>query len=151
MKVVSSLLVVDDNPGDIELCRVACKRTSRYPNIYSARHGEEAIELFERYDESVARYGELFPPRVIFLDINMPRMDGFAFLDAYAALEETLSARGRPPCVICMHTSSNDPRDIARARSYGFVGTFLAKPPTVEDLVALAEQYGEEDSSDSEA
>lgn len=67
-------------------------------------------------------------PDIIILDINMPLMDGWQFLEAYKSLKKKI----RKPVVIYMLTSSIDPRDMMRSREYEFVGGFLNKPLTLE-------------------
>ena len=71
---------------------------------------------------------------VIFLDINMPRMNGFEFLDA--ATEELGDAFAR--MVIVMLTTSIDPKDRKRAEDNPLVRDFLDKPLTVEQVESVA-------------
>ncbi len=142
MKTVASLLIVDDNPGDIELCRVAFGSSGRFPYIFAARDGEEALALFLNYEGSRETHPERFPPILMLLDINMPRMDGFGFLEKYSELREKLIAQGTEPSIVVMITSSTDPRDQERAKASGFVSEFMHKPPTEADAIRLAEQYG---------
>ncbi len=146
MKKVESCLVVDDNPGDVELCRHVLSKTGRFPKIYSLENGEDALRLFLQYEESRTTLGNAFPPMLLVLDINMPRMDGFEFLDEYAKIRDRIAAHGSEPSVIVMLTSSSDPRDRERAESYSFVRGFLQKPPSLESAHDLADQFGADGS-----
>ena len=69
-------------------------------------------------------------PDIIILDLNMPVMDGWQFLDAYKRLINKI----KKPVRIYMLSSSIDPRDIMRSKEYEFVDGFLNKPLTLEQV-----------------
>ncbi len=142
VKIVNSLLVVDDNPGDIELCKIVFGGSGRFPNIYSVRDGQEAIDLFLNYERSRLEHPGAFPPTLVLLDINMPRMNGFEFLEEYRKLRSLQDEGDIAPSIVVMVTSSTDPRDRAKAEALGVVADFIHKPPTAADAEALAERYG---------
>jgi two-component system, chemotaxis family, chemotaxis protein CheY len=72
-------------------------------------------------------------PDYIFLDINMPFVDGWMFLEDYAKLKSRLTK----PVKIYMVSSSIDPRDIARAKSNNNVSDYVVKPVTREKFAEL--------------
>ncbi|WP_299823684.1 response regulator [uncultured Pontibacter sp.] len=75
-------------------------------------------------------------PNIIFLDLNMPIMSGWDFLDALQPYKENLLGK----CHIYILTSSLDTSDTARAREYELISGFIHKPLTMEDVqVILAE------------
>jgi two-component system, chemotaxis family, chemotaxis protein CheY len=67
-------------------------------------------------------------PDFIFLDINMPMVDGWMFLDDFSILKDHLAK----PVKIFMVSSSIDPRDMTRAKSHGAVSDYIVKPVTRE-------------------
>jgi CheY-like chemotaxis protein len=72
-------------------------------------------------------------PDYIFLDINMPFVDGWMFLEDYATIKSKLVK----PVTIYMVSSSIDPRDIARAKGNLFVSDYVIKPVTREKFIEL--------------
>jgi CheY-like chemotaxis protein len=69
-------------------------------------------------------------PKVIFLDIQMPEMDGFDFLEQFNTLPETITTN----CAIVMLTSSVDHKDIERASQQKYVRHYITKPLDKEKL-----------------
>ena len=135
-KHLRSVLIVDDSEADREYCEIMFTRAGGYGHVLTARNGSEALEMFQDYNKSRAAYPEAFPPVVIFLDINMPRMDGFEFLSRLVEL----------PCdeqnVVVMLSSSDDEEEIEKALAYDPVKEYLVKPMTVKEAQRLRETYG---------
>jgi len=122
-------MVVDDNEADQFLAKYAIEE-------YRREAGLSSLEILTAFDgeEALAILEELPPeeqPDIIFLDINMPRMDGFGFLEAYSKLEE-------PHCrVVVMVTSSDAEEDRSRTREYSMVQKYLGKPLSMEDIKGI--------------
>lgn len=89
---------------------------------------ESAIEALERCD----RLSEL-----ILLDINMPRMNGFEFLEI---VDEKLS-QAQPPVKVALLTTSSNPADARKAESFASVGWFLSKPLGRDMLDQLVSEF----------
>lgn len=70
---------------------------------------------------------------LIFLDINMPGMTGWEFLNEYGLLEQELKGRA----VIVMLSTSANPKDIEKAKTWNFVSDYVTKPLTKERLVTV--------------
>lgn len=76
-------------------------------------------------------------PDLIFLDINMPAMDGWEFLDEYKKLTPDQKAR----VVVVMLTTSYNPEDAVKARNHNMIAEFRNKPLTQEMLMDVLQQY----------
>lgn len=79
-------------------------------------------------------------PDVIFLDLNMPIMDGFQFVEAFALLKSELEKEIK----IFMVSSSINPEDMEKARSYPEISEYLIKPLGAEKLQRLVERLQRE-------
>ena len=76
-------------------------------------------------------------PALILLDLNMPGMNGWDFLEEYQKLPENFTSK----CALYMLSSAVDAKDIVHARSLHLVEDFLSKPLTEEDIAILRERH----------
>ncbi|MCD9017872.1 response regulator [Parachryseolinea silvisoli] len=120
-------LVDDDKIFQITASRTL-KAAQLSDKILQFDNGEEALDFLRDH----ARESETLPD-YIFLDINMPFVDGWMFLDDYAHLKTNLSK----PIEIYMVSSSIDPRDMDRARQHADVREYIIKPVTREKFIEL--------------
>ncbi len=140
-KVVDFLLVVDDSEFDADIARHVLMRTGRFKRVVVASNGREALALI---DECTATEGqEPCPPQVILLDINMPLMNGFEFLDHY---QDRNAQQGEPSVVVVMLTSSSYKEDRERAMAKPYVRDYFVKPLTKQRAIDLAERFGKPSS-----
>jgi two-component system response regulator len=123
----AEMLVVEDDPDDLALLRRAMRRASVDVAYDVAIDGDEAIAWLER----VVAAGS--PPRVVLLDLKLPRRSGF---DVLAWMKSRDKLR-RIPVVI--FTSSNVGTDLDRAYDLG-ANSYLVKPAAPSDLVAMVTQ-----------
>jgi len=140
MKKIESLMIVDDNSFDIMLTTKVLEKTGRFEHVYAVTDGAEALALFQNYQESRRQHPDRFPPLVILLDINMPLMNGFEFLSAYADLQGEVEHEH--PSIIVMLTSSSYDQDRSRAMQEPLVKDYIIKPITRARAVELAEAFG---------
>ncbi len=121
MANIQSVLLVDDM--EIEHMNVRYVLEDCWPdvNLHTAYDGQEALDLLASLET---------PPDLIFLDINMPRMDGHEFLARYKASEGECS-------VVVILTSSNQQLDKDRCDAYDFVKKFISKPLEELDLEVI--------------
>jgi CheY-like chemotaxis protein len=102
MNPALNILLVEDNEGDVELVERAIKRGEEPCRLSVAHNGLEALDLLHRHEQ----FGEVVRPDFIFLDINMPGMDGKTLL------ENLKQDDGLCTIPTIMLTSSSAPRDI---------------------------------------
>lgn len=119
---VSKVMIIDDSEADQFICHDMISEYDGNIEILQAYDGLEALEILEL--QAVA-------PDAIFLDINMPRMNGHEFLEAYNKIEKKKSI------VIVMLTSSNQNEDKQQSLAYNCVKTYFLKPLEVIDLEKL--------------
>ncbi len=122
------VLLIDDNEIDNYISKIMIKRKNITEKISVAASAIEALE----YLETLLNKPEEFPD-VIFLDINMPQMDGFGFLEEYLKFPEHVTAN----VSVYMLTSSSDPNDIERATQNPMVKKYFSKPLTESVLNEL--------------
>ena len=116
-------MLIDDSEADL-----------LYAQIMLQRCGEPfEIRSFESARDALAALHDDTATDLILLDINMPGLDGFGFLEAY----ERLPRRSRTPVV--MLTSSPDPADRARALRHRCVKDYLTKPLDRDAAASLAQ------------
>ncbi len=136
MKKINCILLVDDNPADNEFHKIKITEAGVCNHIRFAYDGAMALE----YIQNSAKDGneEEYPKAdLIFLDINMPRVNGFEFLEAYQQLDPKLKSE----VVIVMLTTSLNPDDHVRAMNTKEVTEFHNKPLTEKSVRDLIELY----------
>lgn len=112
--------VIDDDNIYQYTAKVILESTGLIKEIRSFYDGKSAINYFR--GEGMENKDKL--PDVIFLDINMPEMNGWEFLDEYNILLPRLPK----PIKVYMVSSSVNSSDMQRSRSYGSVADYLVKP-----------------------
>ncbi len=127
------VLLVDDDPTTNFLHRRSISQVVSGASIAEALNGNQALNLLRQNLAEGQR-----PPDYIFLDINMPELDGWGFLEGYQ--EFSLDQRSRTR--VFMLTTSLNPDDHARAKSYSDVIGVLDKILTRDKFKHILEEYG---------
>jgi CheY-like chemotaxis protein len=137
MKKVNCILLVDDNPADNDFHKIIIEEADICNHVKVALNGPEALEYLRKSGEAGPDSKDWPKPDIIFLDINMPMMNGFEFLEEYKKLNENIKSG----LIIVMLTTSLNPDDAKTARENVEVKEFQNKPLTVEALKEIVEKY----------
>ena len=101
-------------------------------SILSFLDGEKAIEYLienKTKDDKI--------PEVLFLDVNMPIMDGWMFIEEYARIKTEITKK----IVVFMLSSSVDPLDIERAGKISEISNYIIKPIKIEEVIRIFDNY----------
>ncbi|WP_046243741.1 response regulator [Hymenobacter terrenus] len=125
MQKLTCALLVDDDQTTNYLNQLLIKRLDITDKLLIALNGQEAIDLLLKHRHEITDER----PALVLLDVKMPVMDGFAFLEAY----EKLALPQKQAIIIVMLTTSLHPQDVERVSKLNIAG-FLNKPLTREKL-----------------
>ncbi len=127
------ILLVEDNPSDVELTLRALKTRNLANQVFVARDGAEALEFFFGEQSPLRDIG--VAPRVILLDLKLPKVDGLEVLRRLKGDERT---RTLPVVVL---TSSKEEPDIAAAYRLG-ANSYIVKPVDFEAFARAVSEVG---------
>lgn len=126
MKKIDIACIIDDDPIFV----FGAKRIMQFADFCTAfmifHNGEEALNNLK----SIIVAGEKLPDMIL-LDLNMPIMDGWQFLDEFTKIKT------EKKITIYIITSSIDPADVTRSKAYQNVNNYIVKPITMETLKQL--------------
>jgi CheY-like chemotaxis protein len=130
MNKTKNVMIVDDDSVVHYLSDKALSAFSWITKKYSAFNGKEAIHILEDYCR-----GLITLPDLILLDLHMPVMDGFQFIEAFQNME----CMKNSPVVIAVFSSSESPHEKERLHSLG-INHVIPKPVSIEKLNQLFER-----------
>jgi CheY-like chemotaxis protein len=128
----TTVMLIDDNEIDNLINQKIIEASNICKNILTHSSGKSALE-FLRNIEQLKDTSSTVLPELIFLDIDMPLMDGFQFLEEFDKLGDVIKAS----CKVIMLTSSINPQDMGKARKYTYVRQYINKPLTQDSLKKL--------------
>lgn len=131
-KKLCNILLVDDSKADNFISNRIINKAEVTEKITTTFGAREALDFLCKPEN-----GEFPKPEIIFLDINMPGMSGWDFLDEYILLNEAQKAG----IIVCMLTTSDDSKDRTKATEYEVINHFSSKPLTKEKLMSIIEQH----------
>jgi len=129
--MLEQILCIDDDPITLMLCKKVISKSSFSHEVITAQNGEEALHHFNilKYTNDKAKKR----PELIFLDLNMPIMGGWEFLDHFTSPD--YQEFNTVPVIVL--SSTIDPEDLAKAKKYPIIIDFLSKPITLAMLEYL--------------
>lgn len=124
--MLDKILCIDDDPITLMLCKMVITKALFSNEIITATNGEEALKYFNTLKYSNADGKVTEQPQLIFLDLNMPVMGGWEFLDYF----NTEDYSDFNTIKVIVLSSTIDPEDLEKAKKYPMVIDFLSKPIT---------------------
>ena len=131
--MLKPILLVEDNPKDLELTLIALQKSQLANEVVVARDGVEALEYLRAEGPHAGRTAG--PPAVVLLDLKLPRVDGIQVLQAI----RSDPAMGRLPVVVL--TASREEQDVMRSYDLG-VNAYVVKPVDFKEFVAAIGDLG---------
>lgn len=128
MGKIESSCIIDDDPIAVYGIKKSMKEIDFCNTIVVYKNGQDAIDGL---NTMVEEGSEL--PSIILLDLNMPIMDGWEFLDDFLKIPNSNTDK----VTIYIISSSIDPRDIIKAKNYHLVSNYILKPIKSDDLLKL--------------
>ena len=124
-------LLVEDNADDVELCLHALRKEKLSNKIHVARDGQEALDFL--FDRATRAPDSL--PRLVLLDLKLPKVDGIQVL---RAVKNHAATRCLPVVIL---TSSREERDLVESYHLG-VNSYLQKPVDFDEFRSMVKQIG---------
>jgi CheY-like chemotaxis protein len=131
--MLNKILCIDDDPITLMLCKKVISKTVFSQAIDTALNGVDAIKYLDDFILKLQNNPNIVKelPELIFLDLNMPVMNGWEFLDTFSQNNYKEIFNNTKVVVL---SSTIDPRDIEKSKTYSMVIDFLSKPITIEML-----------------
>jgi CheY-like chemotaxis protein len=125
-------MLVDDNKDDNFFHEREIKKSDLANIVITKNTGMEGLMYLKLQKENKDPH-----PDLIFLDINMPGMNGWEFLQEYNGLDKELQSKA----IIIMLTTSENPVDEERAKQWNFVSDYVTKPLTKQLMKDISRKY----------
>ncbi|PIB39423.1 response regulator [Maribacter sp. 4G9] len=123
------ILLIDDSEIDNYINKAIISKSEIVSEVITKTSGKEALDYLIDLQDDVESV-----PEIIFLDIRMPGMDGYEFIEHFKNLPDALKGK----CRVFVLSSSTNPTDVARSESYEEIEKHLAKPlahHSIEELI----------------
>ncbi|MFT5618505.1 MAG: CheY-like chemotaxis protein [Arenicella sp.] len=125
---IDLVLLVDDNDTDNFINNRIIELTNFAKRVVVKSSGKSALEYLSDNKDNASEL-----PDIIFLDINMPIVDGFVFLHEFESYPESVKGK----CKVAILSSSDNKRDINKIINNDYVVKFITKPLTEDALVEI--------------
>ncbi len=128
---LNCILLIDDNGSTNFMHQLMVKKADCAEKCVAVQSGQDALDYLKSSINGIHPQ-----PDLIFLDINMPSMNGWEFLEHYKNLDKDEQGK----IVVMMLTTSKNPDDIEKAKTFGYVSGFMNKPLTVDMLNKVVQE-----------
>ncbi|WP_422860722.1 response regulator [Flagellimonas sp. S174] len=126
---LKSILLLDDNPATNYIHKKFIAKVNCAEKVLDFQNGYEALKYIRDHPQS--------PPDLIFVDINMPIMDAWEFLEEFEKLEEGLRQKSK----VFVLTTSLSPRDVEKAGEIELIEDVIIKPLSTDDIERLITEF----------
>lgn len=137
MKKLNSVLLIDDDKATNFINKTLIKKAAITDHIETALNGQQALDYLTNSGDYEKPSGIFPSPNLIFVDINMPVMDGWEFAEGFINLEENQKEN----CTLIMLTSSFNPDDKTKATFLPVISGFLNKPLNQEKINSILNTF----------
>ncbi len=134
---LKSILLVDDDESTNFINKIFINKLNLDIQVNTALNGKQALDFLEN-DKSYGENVSFITPCLLILDINMPIMNGWEFLEAY---EERVSKEIKDKIVIVMITISNDEKHAIEAKNNPNINEYIQKPLSDVKFESLINKY----------
>ena len=131
MQKIANVLLIDDDEISNFLTSTVIRNTGRVENIQVCLDGNMALETLKRHLQQTGKC-----PELILLDLNMPEMNGFDFLEAYRSVYNCMH-----PSVIIILSTSDNIHDLEELKKYPEVEIYLNKPLNKDSFQYIIDKY----------
>ena len=131
-KQLNCIMLVDDNKIDNFFHTRVIKKVNAAKNVIAKESAMEALEYLKTKGTNGGEH-----PDIIFLDINMPGMNGWEFIEEYEKLDIGLQSK----MLVIMLTTSENPDDVQTAKGRELIADFKSKPLTKDMLEEIVDRY----------
>lgn len=129
------ILLVEDNPSDAELAIRGLKKNNITNNLFHVRNGRDALDFIFATGQYAGTRDIAFPPKLILLDIQMPKLNG---MEVLREIKTDPRTRAIP---VVMLTSSNESPDIKKCYDLG-ANSYIVKPVNFESFADAIKNLG---------
>ena len=129
---LNRVLVIDDDDPSNFFTQMVLEESGYTRNIKIVQSGKEALDYLR-----ATKHHSFVRPDLIFLDINMPGMNGWEFIEEYKKLDKELTSK----IIVTMLTTSDDPDEKMLAKTYDVISEFRIKPLSKDMLEDIMSKY----------
>jgi CheY-like chemotaxis protein len=130
MNTIELACIIDDDKIYVNLVKKIIETKKLCDNLLIFNDGKQSIEYFEAL---LTNLSEDKIPDVIFLDLNMPVMDGWGFIERFTKIKNKFNKL----ITVYIVSSSINPSDLDRAKTFSSVEDYLIKPVRIDELITI--------------
>jgi len=131
MTPATSAMIIDDSEIDRWMLKYQLEQAGAV-KVFEQIDGDDALAFLSHYAANKTTYGDCFPPTLIFLDVNMPIMDGPEFVERFADMRTKLDFS---QCTIIVYSASDEAEELDQMMQFDFVDHYLIKGKVTIDIL----------------